>query len=43
MVLEKTKPGSIVLLHPQSKTNTEMLDSLIKEWKARGYEFKNLR
>lgn len=42
MVLEKAKPGSIVLLHPQSKTNAEMLDSLIKEWKARGYEFKTL-
>ena len=42
MVLEKTKPGSIVLLHPQSKTNAEILDSLIKEWKARGYEFKTL-
>ncbi|NLZ49506.1 MAG: polysaccharide deacetylase family protein [Clostridiales bacterium] len=42
MVLEKTKPGSIVLLHPQSKTNAEILDSLIKEWKARGFEFKTL-
>lgn len=42
MLLEKTKPGSIVLLHPQSKTNAEILDSLIKELKARGYEFKTL-
>ena len=42
LILKRTHPGGIYLLHAVSKTNTEILDSLIKEWKSRGYEFKTL-
>ncbi|HEY8803699.1 MAG TPA: polysaccharide deacetylase family protein [Clostridium sp.] len=41
-LLKETKPGMICLLHAVSKTNAEILDSLIKEWKSQGYEFKTL-
>lgn len=34
--------GEIMLLHPNSKTNSEVLDSIIKEAKNQGYEFKLL-
>lgn len=42
LLLKRTHPGGIYLLHAVSKTNTEILDSLINEWKERGYEFKTL-
>ncbi len=32
--------GSILLIHAVSKTNTEILDSVLKESKAQGYEFQ---
>jgi len=41
-LLKGTKPGMICLLHAVSKTNAEILDSLIKEWVTQGYEFKTL-
>lgn len=41
-LLTSTKPGMICLLHAESKTNAEILDSLIKEWKIEGYTFKTL-
>ena len=41
-LLKETKPGMICLLHALSKTNATILDSLIKEWKSEGYEFKTL-
>jgi peptidoglycan-N-acetylmuramic acid deacetylase len=41
-LLERTYNGDIILLHAVSKTNTEILDSLITEWKSQGYELKNL-
>ena len=31
-----------MLLHSNSKTNSEVLDSIIKEAKNQGYEFKSL-
>ena len=34
--------GEIILLHGNSKTNTIILDSIIKEAKNKGYEFKSL-
>ncbi|EJO5346518.1 delta-lactam-biosynthetic de-N-acetylase [Clostridium botulinum] len=34
--------GSIILLHAVSKTNTEILDSVLKELKNNGYDFKAL-
>lgn len=42
VILERTHNGAIYLLHAVSKTNTEVLDSVIKEWRNRGYEFKTL-
>lgn len=41
-ILERTHPGGIYLLHAVSKTNTEILPSLIDEWKSKGYTFKTL-
>lgn len=34
--------GEIMLLHPNSKTNSEVLGDIIKEAKQQGYEFKSL-
>ena len=42
LIHKNTKPGMICLLHAVSKTNAEILDNLLKEWKAEGYEFKTL-
>ena len=41
-ILKDSTPGMICLLHAISNTNTAILDSLIKEWKNQGYEFKTL-
>ena len=42
MIMSRTHPGGIFLLHASSKTNTEILDTVIKEWKNQGYVFKSL-
>ncbi|AWK52848.1 polysaccharide deacetylase [Clostridium beijerinckii] len=41
-LLKNTNNGTICLLHAVSKTNATILNSLIKEWKNQGYEFKSL-
>jgi peptidoglycan-N-acetylmuramic acid deacetylase len=41
-VLSNTHNGAIVLLHPTSATNAEILGTLIKEWKEQGYRFGSL-
>lgn len=41
-LLKNTRNGMICLLHAVSKTNAAILDSMIKEWKNQGYEFKTL-
>lgn len=41
-LLPRIHPGAIVLLHSNSKTNSEILDELIIEWKKDGYIFKSL-
>ena len=41
-ILENLHHGEIMLLHGNSKTNTNLLDSIIKESKNMGYEFKSL-
>ena len=41
-ILNNIHPGEIMLLHGNSKTNTNILDSIIKEIKNMGYEFKSL-
>ena len=34
--------GAVILLHPTSKTNADILDSLLCEWEAQGYRFGSL-
>lgn len=41
-ILNNLHNGEIILLHGNSKTNTNILDSVIKEVKQMGYEFKSL-
>lgn len=41
-ILDNLHNGEIMLLHGNSKTNTNILDAVIKEAKNRGYEFKSL-
>ena len=41
-ILDNVHPGAIILLHGNSKDNTNVLDYCIKEIKNMGYEFKNL-
>ena len=41
-ILDHTHEGAIILLHPTSSTNAEILPDLIREWKSRGYRFGTL-
>lgn len=41
-IIDNFHNGEIMLLHGNSKTNTNILDSIIKEAKNMGYEFKSL-
>ncbi len=41
-ILDNLHNGEIMLLHGNSKTNADILDSLIKEIKTQGYEIKSL-
>jgi len=41
-VLDGTHNGAVILLHPTSATNAEILPELIREWKAMGYRFGTL-
>ena len=38
-ILDNTHNGAIILLHPTSKTNADILPTLISEWRKMGYEF----
>ena len=42
MVMDNLHPGEIMLLHSNSKTNSEILDTIIKEIKNQGYAFQSL-
>lgn len=41
-ILDNIHNGAIILLHSNSKDNCNILDSVIKEIKANGYEIKSL-
>ena len=41
-ILDNVHNGEVMLLHGNSKTNTNVLDDIIKEIKNMGYEFKSL-
>jgi peptidoglycan-N-acetylmuramic acid deacetylase len=42
-LLSTTHEGAILLLHPTSSTNAQILGDLIKEWKSQGYSFGSLK
>lgn len=42
LLRERTHNGGIFLLHAVSKTNANILDSVLKDWKSRGYNFASL-
>jgi peptidoglycan-N-acetylmuramic acid deacetylase len=41
-LLGRIHPGAIVLLHSNSKTNSEILDELLTKWEEMGYTFGTL-
>ncbi len=41
-IISNTHNGEIILLHPTSATNAEILPTLIKKWKEMGYRFGTL-
>ena len=41
-ILSNTHNGAVILLHPTSKTNADILSELISEWRSMGYEFGTL-
>lgn len=41
-IITRTHPGEIALLHLTSKTNSEVLDSVLTEWENMGYRFGSL-
>lgn len=41
-ILNNLHPGEVMLLHGNSKNNTEVLGSIIQEARKEGYEFKSL-
>ena len=41
-IIKNVHNGEIMLLHATSKTNMEILDTVIKQIKDMGYEFKSL-
>ena len=41
-ILLHTHPGAVLLLHPTSGTNAEILPKLISQWKEMGYTFGTL-
>lgn len=38
-LLPRTHNGAVILLHSTSKTNSEVLDTLLTKWKEEGYSF----
>ena len=42
MIIDNLHPGEIMLLHSNSKTNAEILDTIVKEIKNEGYTFRAL-
>jgi len=42
LLCSRIHPGAVVLLHNTSKTNAEILDTLLTKWENMGYEFGTL-
>ena len=41
-ILANTHNGAVILLHPTSKTNADILPALISAWRQQGYSFGTL-
>ena len=41
-LIPRTHNGAVILLHSTSKTNAEILDSLLTQWKNEGYRFETI-
>ena len=41
-IIDNTHPGAVILLHPTSRTNAEIMRELIVTWKSMGYTFGTL-
>ena len=41
-ILLHTHPGMVILLHPTSKTNADIMDELLSAWQEQGYRFGTL-
>ncbi len=41
-LLPRTHNGAVILLHATSKTNAQVLDSLLTAWKSQGYRFETV-
>lgn len=42
LLLDNTHNGAVILLHPTSETNADILDDLMTEWENEGYRFGSL-
>ena len=41
-IMAQVHPGAVMLLHTVSKDNADALEKVIKDLKAKGYQFKSL-
>ena len=41
-LIPRSHNGAVILLHATSQTNTEVLDELLTQWKAKGYRFETI-
>ncbi|MCG4734257.1 hypothetical protein L0M92_11610, partial [Casaltella massiliensis] len=41
-IFSRTHPGAVLLLHPNSKTNADILDDVLTHWEQEGYTVKSL-
>ncbi len=42
LIMKNTHNGEVILLHPTSKTNADILDTLLTNWEEQGYRFGTL-
>ena len=41
-LIPRTHNGAVILLHSTSKTNAQILDELLTQWKTQGYRFETV-
>ncbi len=42
LIMQRTHPGEIALIHATSKTNADILDEVLTRWESMGYQLKSL-